>query len=112
MQFKRKHLRVRPAAVLFFLLLPLTSHCQSTAQSQTVLRATTRLVILDVVATDEKGQPVADLKAEDFTVLEDGKPQQLIDFGFQKRGDYTLRLAVVDRHTSLIGTASMKVTVP
>ena len=84
MQFKRKHLRVRPAAVLFFLLLPLTSHCQSTAQSQTVLRATTRLVILDVVATDEKGQPVADLKAEDFTVLEDGKPQQLIDFGFRR----------------------------
>ncbi|HEY6968179.1 MAG TPA: VWA domain-containing protein [Candidatus Angelobacter sp.] len=52
-------------------------------QSQSVLRATTRLVILDVVVTDEKGQPVTDLKQDDFTVLEDGKPQQLIDFSFQ-----------------------------
>jgi VWFA-related protein len=53
-------------------------------QSQSVLRATTRLVVLDVVATDSKGQPVSDLKAEDFTVLEDGKPQQLADFNFQR----------------------------
>lgn len=53
-------------------------------QSQTVLRATTRLVVLDVVATDASGHPVSDLKADDFTVLEDGKPQKLIDFSFQQ----------------------------
>src|ERR1043166_7864860 len=35
-------------------------------QSSTVLRATTRLVVVDVVATDNKGEPVANLKAEDF----------------------------------------------
>lgn len=29
-----------------------------------------------------------------------------------KRGDYTLRLGVVDRQTGLIGTATMKLTVP
>lgn len=51
-------------------------------QSQTVLRATTRLVVLDVVALDEKGQPIPDLKADNFTVLEDGKPQQVRDFSF------------------------------
>lgn len=71
-------------AVLFLLLAALQAFPQSTSQSQTVLRATTRLVILDVVATDDKGQPVTDLKAEDFTVLEDGTPQPLIDFSFQK----------------------------
>jgi len=80
--------RRRPIAAWFLasvlLLLALQALSQSTSQSQTVLRATTRLVILDVVATDEKGQPVPDLKAEDFTVLEDGKPQQLIDFSFQR----------------------------
>ncbi|HEY6348440.1 MAG TPA: VWA domain-containing protein [Candidatus Angelobacter sp.] len=70
--------------LLPLLLLAPRSFSQSTPQSQTVLRATTRLVILDVVATDEKGQPVSGLKAEDFTVLEDGKPQQLIDFSFQR----------------------------
>jgi len=51
-------------------------------QSSTVLRATTRLVVLDIVAVDEKGQPVSDLKADDFTVLEDGKPQTVRDFSF------------------------------
>ncbi len=49
-------------------------------QSQSILRATTRLVVLDVVALNDKGEPVGDLKAEDFTVLEDGKPQKIRDF--------------------------------
>lgn len=79
------------SAVLFLFLLPLQA--QSPQQSQSVLRATTRLVILDVVATDEKGQPVPDLKAEEFTVLEDGKPQHMIDFSFQ-RPTMTPRAAV------------------
>lgn len=51
-------------------------------QSQSVLRATTRLVVLDVVAVDEKGSPVTDLTGDDFTVLEDGKPQKISDFSF------------------------------
>jgi VWFA-related protein len=55
-------------------------------QSQSVLRATTRLVVLDVVALDEKGQPVKDLKADDFIVLEDGKPQKISDFSFHQPG--------------------------
>ena len=51
-------------------------------QSQTVLRSTTRLVVVDVVAIDDKGQPVTDLKQDDFTVMEDGKPQKISDFSF------------------------------
>ncbi|HEY6253510.1 MAG TPA: VWA domain-containing protein [Candidatus Angelobacter sp.] len=72
------------AVAVLLVLFPRHGLSQSTSQSQTLLRATTRLVILDVVATDEKGQAVTDLRAEDFTVLEDGKPQQLIDFSFQR----------------------------
>ncbi|HEY6307252.1 MAG TPA: VWA domain-containing protein [Candidatus Angelobacter sp.] len=48
-----------------------------------VLRVTTRLVVVDVVAADKRGQAVADLKAEDFTLLEDGKPQQIRVFSFE-----------------------------
>lgn len=65
-------------------LPPQTQSGNQPYQSQSVIRATTRLVILDVVATDGKGLPVTGLKAEDFTVLEDGKPQQLIDFSFHQ----------------------------
>lgn len=45
--------------------------------STPVIRTTTRLVQVDVVVTDSKGQPVTGLKADAFTVLQDGKPQQL-----------------------------------
>ena len=62
----------------------------SVYQSSTVLRATTRLVVVDVVATDSKGEPVPDLKAEDFTVLEDGKPQKVSGFTFQRGNTATL----------------------
>jgi VWFA-related protein len=47
-----------------------------------VLKATTRLVLVDVVATDKKGA-VADLERSDFTVLEDGTEQQIRVFSFQ-----------------------------
>ncbi|HEY6248600.1 MAG TPA: VWA domain-containing protein [Candidatus Angelobacter sp.] len=53
-------------------------------ESATVLRAVTRLVVVDVVATDGKGEAVTDLKAEDFTVLEEGKEQKLRAFSFQR----------------------------
>jgi VWFA-related protein len=50
----------------------------------TVFRSTTRLVVVDVVTVDSKGEPVPDLKAEDFAVLEDGKPQKISGFSFQR----------------------------
>jgi hypothetical protein len=52
--------------------------------SPDVLRANTRLVVVDVVVTDSKGQPVPDLKAEDFVLLEDGKPQKISGFSLQR----------------------------
>ena len=44
------------------------------------IRANTRLVVVDVVVTDKKGQPVTGLKAEDFTVEENGKKQKVSVF--------------------------------
>lgn len=50
------------------------------------LRTNTRLVVVDVVVTDSKGQPVSDLKAEDFALLEAGKPQTISGFSYQHSG--------------------------
>jgi VWFA-related protein len=44
------------------------------------IRANTRLVVVDVVVTDKKGQPVTGLKREDFTVEENGKKQKVLVF--------------------------------
>ncbi len=52
-------------------------------ESATVLKSITRLVVVDVVATDKDGA-ITDLKQDDFTVLEDGKEQKIRVFNFQQ----------------------------
>ena len=44
------------------------------------IRANTRLVLVDVIVTDKKGQPVTGLKPDDFTVEENGKKQKVTVF--------------------------------
>ena len=39
------------------------------------------MVLVDAVVTDGSGKPVADLKADDFKILENGKPQAIRGFG-------------------------------
>jgi VWFA-related protein len=53
-------------------------------ESSTVLKAVTRLVVVDVVATDKKGDAVTDLEKNDFTVTEDGVEQEIRVFTFQQ----------------------------
>jgi len=47
------------------------------------IRANTRMIVINVVATDKAGA-VTDLTADDFSVTEDGSPQKLSAFGFEK----------------------------
>lgn len=54
------------------------------AKAPFTLKTATHLVLVDVVATDGKGKPVTDLKAEDFTVTEDGHSQSIRSFSFQQ----------------------------
>jgi VWFA-related protein len=49
------------------------------AQSGYVLKVTTRLVTLDLIATDSRGNPVRDLKLEDLQIFEEHKAQQKIE---------------------------------
>ncbi|MBZ5665255.1 MAG: VWA domain-containing protein [Acidobacteriia bacterium] len=41
------------------------------------LRVTTRMVVLDVIATEKDGTPIPDLHLSDIQVLEDGRPQNV-----------------------------------
>ena len=60
-----------------------TAQPETTLESATILKATTRLVMLDIVATDAHGHAIPDLESKDFTVLEDGKSQTIRAFGLQ-----------------------------
>jgi VWFA-related protein len=82
---------------------PQSTPAQDTYQSSTVLRANTRLVVVDVVAIDSNGRPVPDLKAEDFTVLEDGKAQKISGFTYE-RGVST-RVASVQLPPNIVSNA-------
>jgi VWFA-related protein len=46
--------------------------------------ATSQLVVEDVIVRGKDGNPVTNLKASDFTIAEDGKPQKISVFEFQK----------------------------
>jgi VWFA-related protein len=77
-------LRAPLRLVLVFIVLnpgvqkALSSGQQGSAEVPTItFRTNTRLVMVDVVVTDKKGQPVTGLKAEDFTVEENGKKQKI-----------------------------------
>src|ERR1035441_7221798 len=49
----------------------------------TVIRSETKLVLVDAVVTDKKGNYVTDLTQKDFDVLEDNKKQTIKTFGFE-----------------------------
>jgi VWFA-related protein len=54
--------------------------------STPAFRATTKMVIVDVVATDKSGQRVKGLTQDDFTIIENGKPQKIATFSFESHG--------------------------
>jgi VWFA-related protein len=83
---------VLPVLLFFAVALCIRGASQTSDQTQDVLhsdqvlRTNTRLVVVDVVATDSRGQVIADLKADDLKLLEDGKTQKISTFTFHPPG--------------------------
>ena len=88
------------SAVALMLKLPFASLAQQAparqsptlpaAQAPQAIRATTELVLVNVVARDKKGNLVRDLKREDFSVVEDGQKQQVSSFDFENIDELAL----------------------
>ncbi len=53
-------------------------------QPSPTFRSNTNLVIVNVAIKDKNGKPIEDLKKDQFTLLEDGKPQQISVFELQR----------------------------
>lgn len=74
---------ITPLALVVAAALPLSSQqSNAPAPADPIIRVTVGLVQIDAVVTDSKGNHVADLKPEDFEVLEDGKRQTITHFSY------------------------------
>jgi VWFA-related protein len=91
----------RPISLFGIVATPLLLVCLSRAQTPTpsphanagpnssqnqsaVLRVRVDLVIVPVVVRDANGQAVGNLRAEDFSLLDNNKPQQIVSFWIEK----------------------------
>ena len=74
--------------VVFITLGPIITHVASgqtpaspdISSTSTTIRTVTRAIVLDMVASDERGELVRGLTREDFSILEDGKAQAIASF--------------------------------
>ncbi len=71
---------IKAACCLFGVLVTLPA--QEPAPADPVIRVSVDLVQLDAVVKDAAGRHVRDLRADEFEILEDGKPQRITHFAF------------------------------
>ena len=76
--------RIFPA-LFYIVVLSAFALAQNTDEDD-VVKITSKLVQLDVVVTDAKGNQVTDLKPSDFTILQDGKQQNISGFSYVPLG--------------------------
>jgi VWFA-related protein len=62
---------------------PTPTPAANKADERFKFKVASELVLVNVVARDKQGKPVTDLKRDDFTILEDGKPQHIASFDFE-----------------------------
>src|SRR6478672_2863167 len=67
-----------------------TSASPTAQQPPSVFRSRLNLVSVDVIVRDKSGAVVRDLKASDFEVREDGRPQEIKNFSFEEITDKTV----------------------
>src|SRR5664279_6182474 len=99
MQRATRHSAVHVVATLAILAAAvlqsrnLCAEAASAAPDKSVtFKSNARLVLIDVVVSDEAGQPVHGLRAQDFIISEDGKSQHITGFQ-EQRSDAKLKPA-------------------
>src|SRR2546421_4185424 len=98
-------LKLLVTCAVFLAAIPIHSQDKkpNKIDDQDVIKVTSNLVSLDVIVKDKKGKPVSDLKAEDFTVSENGVPQKIEFF------DSTLTsLGVTGQSTDAVASTEQK----
>src|SRR6202050_4083421 len=71
------------AALLAWAAVYPAARAQAPENSGAVIKTETKLVLVDTVVTDKKGNYIHDLESKDFRVYEDNKEQQVKSFSFE-----------------------------
>lgn len=72
--------------IILILALPLAGAAQATPD-QTVIQGGTHVVLVNVVAKDKHGKPVADLTRDDFVLRDNGQEQKIGLFALEEAGE-------------------------
>ncbi|HEY0564359.1 MAG TPA: VWA domain-containing protein [Terriglobales bacterium] len=78
--------RLLSGLLCVYLAVPAAAQQQDQQQPEDsgfTIKVQTNLVLVNVVARDKQGNLIRNLKQSDFTVLEEGKPQQIRSFDFE-----------------------------
>jgi VWFA-related protein len=87
------HIRTRPAFV--FLVLALSAAAASAQQPAPSSPATSSRMVLDVVVTPKSGPPVSGLQQQDFTLLDNKKPEPITSFSVVKGAEAPIEVVVL-----------------
>jgi hypothetical protein len=72
--------------VFFLFLTPVFAQKPTPTPAQNpeddVVRITTNIVQVDAIVTDKDGNQITNLKAEDFEIIQDDKPQKITNFSY------------------------------
>jgi len=90
----------RTIVTILIASLAIAQQSNQTGVQQTGVKfqANTQLVVVNVAVKDKDGGPLEGLKASDFTVTEDGKPEVIKVFEYQRMDDAALPAPVLDAH--------------
>jgi VWFA-related protein len=85
---------IRRAAVLCAVIAAgsFSSASPTAQQAQSVFRSRLNVVSVDVIVRDKSGAVVRNLKAADFEVREDGRPQEIRNFSFEEITDKNIKV--------------------
>ena len=109
MQTKTTFQRIVAAALLAWLVAAdlVGQPPQKPSEPGYVVRVSTEIVLVNVIARDKRGNLIRDLKKEDFTVYEDGQKQQLSSFDFENVDELTAAGAAGAIVTGAAGTGGL-----
>lgn len=112
MSVRRPRRYVRPVAVFFAVLAAIgglaAQQTPPPQQNPPIFKGGTIVVPLTVTVTDKNGAPVRDLKASDFTVLENKKTREIVNFFPQELAAEPGTVTVGDVTPSRVKTPGIK----